>query len=66
MLNNRKQLLFTNNLSLEIKKEIYEKLYLECRSLLIRNMEPDKNYREGRKCIWNMVLKKNVKNKMDR
>jgi len=25
----------------------------------------EKKWRKGRKCIWNMVLEKNVKNKMD-
>jgi len=29
-------------------------------------MDPRNKLREGRKCIWNMELEKNVKNKMDR
>jgi hypothetical protein len=36
--NNKKQLLFSNNLSLEIK-QTYKKLCLECCSLWIRNMD---------------------------
>jgi hypothetical protein len=43
MFNNKKQLLCSNNLSLEIKnKETYKKLYLKCCSLWIRNMDPRK------------------------
>jgi competence transcription factor ComK len=64
MFNNKKQLLWSNNQSLEIKKETYKHFYLECSALWIRNMDPRRKWREGRKCIWNMVLEKNVKNKM--
>jgi hypothetical protein len=48
------------------KKETYKKLYLECCSLWIRNMDLRKKLREGHKCIRNVVLESNVKNKMDR
>ena len=41
MFNNKEQLLCSNNLSLELKKEL-KKLYFECRSLWIRNMDPRK------------------------
>ena len=41
MFNNKKQLLCSNNLSLEIK--IYKKLYLECCCLWIRNVDCGKN-----------------------
>ena len=63
--NNKKEILWSNNLSVEIKKK-HKKLYLECCSLWIRNMDLRKKWRKGRKCIWNMVLEKNVKNKMDK
>jgi len=51
-----------------IKRQIqnYKKLYVECYSLWIRNMDTRKKWREGHKRIWNVVPKKNVKNKMDR
>jgi hypothetical protein len=39
---------------------------LGCCSLWIRNMDPREKLIEGRKCIWNMLLETNVKNKMDR
>jgi hypothetical protein len=41
MFYNKKQLLCSNNLSLEIKKT-YKNLYLECCSLWSRNMDPKK------------------------
>ena len=31
-----------------------------------KKMDPRKKWREDHKCIWNMVLEKNVKNKMER
>jgi hypothetical protein len=65
MFNNKKQLLCSNKLSLEIKKNL-TKLYLECCCLRIRNMDPKKKLRKGRKCIRNMVLEKNFKNKKER
>jgi hypothetical protein len=41
-------------------------LYLECCYLRIINMDPrEKKWREVPKFIWNMVLEKNVINKMD-
>ena len=43
MFNNKKQLLCSNNVSLEIKKETYKKLYLKYCSLWIRNMDRRKN-----------------------
>jgi len=42
MFDNQKQLLVSNDLSLEIKKETYKKLYLECCSVWIRNVDPRK------------------------
>jgi len=42
MCNNKNQLLFSNYLSLEMKKETYKKLYLVVCSLWIRNMDPRK------------------------
>ena len=36
---NKQQLLCLNNLSLEIKKETYKKLYFGCCCLWIRNMD---------------------------
>ena len=43
----------------------YKMLYLECCSLWTRNMDCREKRREGRKCIRNMELERNVKNKMD-
>jgi hypothetical protein len=62
--NNKKQLLCSNNLSLEMKKKLTKNciwsvaLYGSETWTLGKKME-------GRKCIWNMVLEKNVKNKKD-
>ena len=66
MFNNKKQLLCSNNLNLEIKKETYKNLHLECYCLWIKNMDPRKKWRKGCKCIWCMMLEKDVKNEMDR
>jgi len=66
MFNNKKELLCSNNLSLEMKKGSYKKLYLECCCLWIRNMDRRKKWREDYKCIRNMELERNVKNRMDR
>ena len=49
--NNKKELLCSNTLSLEIKKETYKTLYLECSSLWIETWTLGKKLREGRKCI---------------
>ena len=40
MFNNKEHLLCSNNLSLEIKKKTYKRLYLECWSSWIRNKDP--------------------------
>ena len=45
--NNKNQLICSNNLSLEMKKETYKKLYLECCSLWIRNLDPKKKMKRG-------------------
>jgi hypothetical protein len=50
MFNNTKQLLCSNNLSLEMKKKL-TKCCLEFCSLWIRNMDPRKKWRKRRKCI---------------
>jgi len=44
--NNKKQLLCSNNLSLEMKRNLY-KVVLECRSLWIRNMDPREKKEKG-------------------
>jgi hypothetical protein len=41
-------------------------LYLECCCLWNGNMDRRRKCRGGRKWVWNVVLEKNVKNKMDR
>jgi hypothetical protein len=65
MFNNKKQLLCSNNLSLEIKKK-HKKLHLEVVLYGSEIGTLGKEKRKGRKCIWNMELEKNVKNKLGR
>ena len=63
MFNNKKQVLCSNNLRLEIKN-----LQRNCIcSAVLYGSETWTlgKSEECRKCIWNMDLEKNVKNKMD-
>ena len=54
--NNKKQHLWSNNFSLEIKKKLIRSLYLECCTLWIRNKDRGKKWRGRCKCIWNMEV----------
>jgi len=64
MFNNKKQLLCSNNLTLEMKRNLY-KVVFGVLLFVDQKHDPRKKWREGRKCIWNMVLQKNFKNKVD-
>ena len=65
MFHNKKQLLCSNNISLGIKKKIIKVVFVV---LLFVDQKHGlwEKWREGGKCIWDMVLERNVKNKMDR
>ena len=65
MYNIKKQLPCSNNLSLEMKKKLIKSCIWGCCCLWIRNTDRREKWREGHKCIWNMELERNVKNKMD-
>jgi hypothetical protein len=65
MFNNKQQLLCSNNLSLEMNKCIKICIW----SVSVCGSETwtcREKWRESRKCILNMELERNVKNKMDR
>jgi len=65
MFNNKKQLLCSNKLSFEIKKKLIKSCICIVALYGSEEWTLGKN-EECRKFIWNMVLEKNVKNKMDR
>jgi len=64
MLNNKKQLLCSNNISLEMKKKLTKSCIWNVALYGSETWTPGKNG-EDYKCIWNMVLEKSVKNKMN-
>jgi hypothetical protein len=67
MYDNKKQLLCSQSLSLEIKKKLIKSCIW---SSAVHGSEirtvGEKEEGGGRKCIWNMVLEKNVKKIMER
>ena len=65
MFNNKMQLLCSNNLNLEMKKKIIESNIWSV-ALYVSETRTLKKWREGHKRILNLVLKKNVKNNVDR
>ena len=66
MYNNERKLMCSNNLSLEMKKKGIKSCICSVALYGSETRTLGKKWREGRKCIWNTGVEKNVKNKMDR